>query len=72
MQKPILTYPAKIGLNFGPSPHWHPYFVYVSNNADKTDSSLPYIQKLHVLVHIYVCASEAPGCVLEQDTLSSA
>ena len=43
-----------------------------SIHPNMTESSLPYIQKLHVLVHIYVCASEALGCVIEQYILSSA
>ena len=51
---------------------FYPLLSTGSIHPNMTESSLPYIQKLHVLVHIYVCASEALGCVLEQDTLSSA
>ena len=51
---------------------FYPLLSTGSIHPNMTESLLPYIQKLHVLVHIYVCASEALGCVIEQYILSSA
>ena len=30
---PMLTYPVKLGLNFGPSFHLHPYFMHASRDG---------------------------------------